>query len=277
MVAGVASFAVDLVWSGHDGADYVDVEYQVDGGVWNQIPNLFGGGTHTIDYGSSGNNGNATINQGGILGNVLSVRVCVDTNTSAEGTTVDNLSVPQAGAMILPVTWGPVDVKHIRSQNHVSWSTYTEINNDRFEVERRSASQQEWVAVGAVDASGDSDMMSSYSFIDDDISADANYYRIKQVDLDGRFDYSPVVHTRSDVEQEVGIFPNPTSDQITIRQNASADSGTPYQIYDVLGNLVDVTFERLTDTSIKADLTLLKTGVYFLQLPNGESRRISKY
>ena len=81
-VAGSASFSVLIVWSGHDNSDYVDVEYQIDGGSWLQIPNAFGGGSHTIDFTTSANSGSGTISQTGITGSTLSIRVCVDTNTS---------------------------------------------------------------------------------------------------------------------------------------------------------------------------------------------------
>ena len=104
-VVGAVSASVAIVWTGHDAADYVDVEYQLDGGSWLQVPNMFGGGIHTIDFPTSGNIGSATINTGNIAGTTtLSVRVCVDTNTSAEKTTIDNVSVPEVGVVLMGST-----------------------------------------------------------------------------------------------------------------------------------------------------------------------------
>ena len=97
---GTVSASVDIVWTGHDALDYVDVEYQVDSGSWLQIPNAFGAGTHTIDFAGSSNTGSATIYQTGLNGGTLSIRVCVDTNTSAENTTIDNVTVPEADVVL---------------------------------------------------------------------------------------------------------------------------------------------------------------------------------
>lgn len=114
--AGTVSFGVGLSWVGFDpdvvantcilfpGAavlDYIRVMYSVNGGVYQMVPNQVGGAVcATIGY--TGNqvgpfNSSTTVNQGGISGNTLKIRVCVGTNANAEVVTIDNVSVPQSG------------------------------------------------------------------------------------------------------------------------------------------------------------------------------------
>lgn len=93
-----ASFSVDLTWLGYDpdagdGADYIDVEYTTDGGAnWVALPNLIGGGTHTIEYaGGTGADGSTTLSISSIVGSTLQIRVCIDHNSAAETTTISNI------------------------------------------------------------------------------------------------------------------------------------------------------------------------------------------
>jgi hypothetical protein len=110
ITAATAGFSVDLTWLGYDpdtgdGADYIDVEFTTDGGSnWETIPNLVGGGTHTIEYISGdGSDGQVTINRFNISGPTLQIRVCIDHNSAAETTTISNVlafgaALPGAGA-----------------------------------------------------------------------------------------------------------------------------------------------------------------------------------
>lgn len=98
ITAATAEFSVDLTWLGYDpdtggGADFIDIEFTTDGGTnWETIPNLVGGGTHTVEYISGGgSDGEVTINRFNISGSTLQFRVCIDHNSSAEVTTISNI------------------------------------------------------------------------------------------------------------------------------------------------------------------------------------------
>lgn len=101
--AGAVSFTLDASISGHDGTDYLDVEYDIDGaGTWTQVANQAGGGTHTMDHPTDNNsNFSEIITVTGLTGNTLQIRVCVDFNSNTESFTIDNVSVPQNGVTVI--------------------------------------------------------------------------------------------------------------------------------------------------------------------------------
>lgn len=277
-VAGAASFSVDLTWLSQDAADYIDVEYQLDGGVWVQIPNQFGGGSHTIDYGNSGNNGSGTISQTGLVGNTLSIRVCPDTNTSSEITTVDNVSVPEAGAVVLPVKWAEFTARSTSKGNQLNWATYTEVNNERFDIEKSVNGTSDFREIGSVEGAGTSTKTSRYEFLDRDQSSATSYYRIKQVDFDGHFEYSEIVVVQNNLKDKLHFTPNPFSSQLLISSNQQeVVEGTSIRMYNNQGQLVlekEITNQNLNDP---IDTDHLGAGMYSIQYSNGEVVRVVKF
>jgi len=259
-VSGTASLAVDLTWDGHDASDYIDVEYSIDGGGWIQIPNQAGGGTHTIDFTTSGNSGNTTVTQGGLNGSTLSIRICADTNTSSEGTQVDNISVPQAGAMVLPVTWGTIGAIEKNKHAIITWSTFSEINNDYFVIERATKNLNVFKPIGMVDGEGYSDTKIDYQFIDETPEAGENLYRIQQVDLDGSFEYSEITSINFTSNQnQINAFPNPFSSTLIL---SLSNISSPIAIVNSTGQV-------FYNSSTNQDQLQINTqnwpaGIYFL-------------
>ncbi|MFT6783764.1 MAG: hypothetical protein ACJA1A_003705, partial [Saprospiraceae bacterium] len=104
-VAGNFSISADMVWTGFDSDDYIDLEYQIDEGVWVQVPNAAGGGDNTIEYvaPAANNDGSMTVIQTGLSGTTyLSIRVCTDFNLygTFENVSIDNVSAPENGIMV---------------------------------------------------------------------------------------------------------------------------------------------------------------------------------
>ena len=265
-IIGSTSFTVDLEWIHHDNADYIDVEYMVDGSVtWIQIPNQFGGQTHTVDFPGTGATGAGTITSPSISGTTLKVRVCADSNTSSSGeaATVDNLNVMGA---VLPVTWNSVEASVSKEGNLIEWSTANETNNDYFEIQKRNEDQVDFVTVGMVEGQGDSYRVVDYSFIDRELTTSGtySYYRVKQVDLDGDFSLSEVVSVRHDLDYTISMFPNPFSNVINFKSESEHDNGYEVTIHDVFGNVV---LQKKIDAITRfnsIDTNDVPPGVYFL-------------
>lgn len=95
IVNAPASFAVDLSWLGYDPlADYIDVEYTLDGSDnWVTLPNLIGGGpNHTVEYAAgTGIDGSTTISNSNLIGSTLQIRICTDHNSAEETTTISKV------------------------------------------------------------------------------------------------------------------------------------------------------------------------------------------
>jgi len=267
-VVGAFSFSTDVVWDGHDAADYADVEYKIDGGTWQQIPNQFGGGIHTIDFGTSGNSGSGTIGQLGLFGSsTLSIRVCARTNTSAEGTTVDNIIVPESGVsvLVLPVTWGKLALQHHDRSNTIHWTTYSEINNDFFQVER-SADGRIWSAVGQTLAAANSGQSSNaYQYTDDTPLSGTSYYRIKQVDMDGKYAYSSTLTSRREVNSKELVFPNPFVGSLTVKMDDySRPASHLVTIYDAMGQVIVQQPASENSSEVTIDTETLPVGIYYV-------------
>ena len=114
----------------------------------------------------------------------------------------------------------------------LEWATASELNNDRFEIER-SLDGEEFELIGVVNGNGTTDVEQEYSFIDEAPGQGLNYYRLKQIDFDGAFEYSDIAfvdYSDSDIQFKAVAYPNPTAeDQIFIRLS-SGDELAPVEI-----------------------------------------------
>lgn len=110
----------------------------------------------------------------------------------------------------LPITLSSFNAKIVEEDVELSWITATEINSDSFEVER-SSDGQKFSRIGSVAAAGNSNIPRKYHHTDAHPHFNKNYYRLKLLDFDGAFEYSPVIvaifKDKSDLA--FGVYPNP--------------------------------------------------------------------
>jgi len=120
---------------------------------------------------------------------------------------------------ILPVEWSEFEVVFSESSKVVSinWETLKEWNNSHFEVQRSYLGIDDWKIIGEVKGMGWTDAVTEYAFEDKNlpISGGMVYYRVKQVDFDGKSEYSSVVSVNlPKLHFTQGVwraFPNPTN------------------------------------------------------------------
>jgi hypothetical protein len=116
------------------------------------------------------------------------------------------------------------------------WQTLSERDHDRFEVER-SADGTNWTTIGTIRSltGGQSDLERSYQFEDASPLAGANFYRLRQIDLDGRIAYSPVVRVFFGLKNAVSVWPNPlVGEQINL-QISDLQGDVVVRIFDAQG------------------------------------------
>lgn len=136
---------------------------------------------------------------------------------SAAGTGGDNGSVGFSSTLsesLLPVELMAFTVKNYQSDALLSWTTASEINNAFFEVEH-SQDGIKFTSVEKLAGAGNSNEYQDYEYLHRNMPVGENFYRLKQVDLDGQFSYSKTVSLRRDL-QEIAIFPNPVNDYLTV-------------------------------------------------------------
>jgi len=161
----------------------------------------------------------------------------------------------------------------------LNWITATETNNRGFEVERSQKSKvksQKWETLAFVDGHGTTTNSHAYSFIDKNIAAGSYLYRLKQIDFDGTYEYSPEVEVEISSLSEFALhqnYPNPFNPTTKIKWRTPVSSWQTLKIYDVLGNelttLVDE-YKPAGNYEVEFEAGHLPSGVYFYQLQAGE-------
>ncbi|MBL0127686.1 MAG: T9SS type A sorting domain-containing protein [Flavobacteriales bacterium] len=139
------------------------------------------------------------------------------------------------------------------------WITSNETNSDHFVVER-SHDGTTYLPIGTVEAMGNSAHATTYSLLDRTPFSGMNYYRLRQVDLDGSFTYSKVrTAFITALEGEVRIVPNPGSGLVVV-MHPSAEPGSMLVLFDATGR----TLQRITLENERTgfDASALPSGVY---------------
>jgi hypothetical protein len=178
----------------------------------------------------------------------------------------------------LPVELSSFNVLQIGSSVLLKWRTETEINNFGFDVERASylnGSIFQWRKIGFVEGSGNSNSPQKYSFIDNPQAGSKYYYRLKQIDSDGQFEYSDVICIEINMPNEYAIYqnyPNPFNPSTTIKYNLPVDADVQLRIYDVLGREVQIVvneFQKAGTYNIPFKAEGLSSGIYFCRMNSG--------
>ncbi|MEO1653752.1 MAG: LamG-like jellyroll fold domain-containing protein, partial [Bacteroidota bacterium] len=107
-----------------------------------------------------------------------------------------------------------IGVRENDDEVRLIWETASELNNKGFEIEK-SLDARNFSSIGYVDGAGTSSGLRTYDFLDNDARSSV-YYRLKQVDFDGEFTYSPIVFVEGTVQDFFNIYPNPVQDFIEL-------------------------------------------------------------
>ncbi len=152
----------------------------------------------------------------------------------------------------------------------LTWETVWERGNDYFEVQK-SIDGKNFFAIGKVEGKGTSQSKNTYQFTDNEPFKGLNYYRLKQVDLDEKVNYSKIISLYFDGEEELlNIFPNPSNDlDVSILLSAKAGNLLHIKVIDAMGRSI-LTESRVytgEKISLKSDKQITK-GIYFVSLQN---------
>ena len=105
---------------------------------------------------------------------------------------MDDISIFESPPVSLPIELLYFNGSEQRSENILNWSTATEYNNDRFTIEK-SKDGIDWESVAIVPGAGNSSNQRFYTASDYRVDKIINYYRLKQTDYDGKFEYSDII------------------------------------------------------------------------------------
>ncbi len=159
------------------------------------------------------------------------------------------------------------------SNNNISlnWSTATETNNKGFEIER-SLNNGEFTSIAFVDGFGTTAQTQNYSYTDRGLGNGNYTYRLKQIDFNGRFEYSPAIQVDLNVPAVFSLdqnYPNPFNPTTNINFSLAVDSRVTLKVFDVLGqevaNLVNSDLTAGFHT-VTFNASNINSGVYFYQI-----------
>ncbi len=155
----------------------------------------------------------------------------------------------------------------------LDWATTNETNNRYFSVER-SPDGTGFDSIGTVPGAGTTNLQQNYSFTDAAPLSGMNYYRLKQVDVDGHSTYSPIVGVKVQASLAFSVVPNPVHDMLTINMGAVLQEKGVFRVIGMDGRIV-LTANATTDNVQQLVVSGLVPGVYILQyLTTGNSSTI---
>lgn len=165
------------------------------------------------------------------------------------------------------------------------WQTASEVNNAKFEIER-SNNNTDWTNIGNVKGNGTTNLTSRYRFVDNSLSVAKQepslYYRLKQIDFDGAYEYSKTILIQDNKDLEEGIIsPNPFSNNLSIELNSLNAGLGKLKIVDAMGKEYYHSIETITEglNQININTNSFVKGLYIVQLQiNGQlvSRKVLK-
>lgn len=178
----------------------------------------------------------------------------------------------------LPVTLLDFTARQATDVIVLNWSTATEINNDYFEIEK-SYNGKSYGVIGKLKGAVNSDDTKHYTFSDRELKKGRVFYRLKQIDLDGTYSYSPIVSLSvvgtEFADLDVRVYPNPATNTLYVVHNGPAHDFVSVSILDATGKLIlrNDSVPPTESGEVQLDMSGMKAGYYIIQtVAGGKSR-----
>jgi hypothetical protein len=225
-----------------------------------------------------------------IIASLGTENVSIDDNTDAAAYFSNYTNAPQGSATdwivtnndletATPVELSTFNAKLNGSNIELLWQTKTEVNNYGFEIERASSltsSIQGWEKIGFVAGSGNSNSPKDYSFTDNNPYGGNKFiYRLKQIDNDGKFEYSDEVEVEI-VPNEFALYqnyPNPFNPATNIQFSLPKATRINLSVYNLLGEKIATLLNEDKEAgfyNVQFDASSFSSGVYIYRLTTGD-------
>ncbi len=157
----------------------------------------------------------------------------------------------------------------------LKWNSSSEINNSGFEIQR-SNNNVNFSKIGYIQGHGSTTKSYEYTFVDNSAFGH-QYYRLKQVDFNGSYNYSKVVEVT--IDKPLGFtlnqnYPNPFNPSTIISYSIPEKSFVTIKVYDVIGNEVATLINNQMEAgehSVKFNGSNLSSGIYYYQIKDGNN------
>jgi len=162
---------------------------------------------------------------------------------------------------------------------YLQWTTATELNASHFIVER-SLDGVTFEPLTTINCRGGEELMSTYSAIDTKPYYGTNFYRLKMVDRDDSFEYSPIEVAKFEVIPVVSLYPNPVSEFLNLEVGGESDGEGTIEVFDRNGKLIyrgDVSFEGSNFQASSAELNVVSPGTYVIRIVIDHQEQVLKF
>ena len=181
--------------------------------------------------------------------------------------------VALSNASPLPVNLTGFSATTIDEKVKLDWETASETNNAYFEIER-SVDVKSFAKIGQVAGQINSSELIQYSFIDEQPQSGINYYRLRQVDLDGKFEYSKIRSAIVEKGISVNISPNPTDDYIVLR---GLPENSSFEIVDLNGSNKYQKLVKDNAAEHRVNVSQYGSGLYIVRIISGDKVEVRKF
>ncbi len=203
-------------------------------------------------------------------GNTLQFRLCAESESNSDNLTFTSIT---STGTVLPIELTEF-VGHQTKDGKATllWKTETEVNNDRFEIQK-SPNGNDFIVIGEIQGKGNTLTQQEYSFVDHNPKRGINYYRLKQIDFDGQFEYSHIIslNNRYEKEQIGEFYPNPSeSGTVNLDYYTTTNEDLKMSIFEISGKLVLTKEIQVSEESnnLNIDFTTLGAGMYLVRFGN---------
>lgn len=206
--------------------------------------------------------------EGGADNSILNIdELIISTTGNADYLALDAF---KWGDEVLPIELITFNGRTEDTNVKLTWQTASELNNEKFEIEEGQDGRA-FQKIGEVAGKGTTLEQQDYSFEVKNPRNGISYYRLKQIDFDGEFEYSKVISVNFKGEnRDVGAFyPNPSkSGLVNLDYTSQTDDEIVVSVFDVTGKLVVNQVQQISngDNNLSFDFSELNTGIYIVKI-----------
>jgi hypothetical protein len=202
----------------------------------------------------------------------------VSNTTTAGNITITGVSTfslftfSSATGVVVPVKVSSFSARKQQTNVQLNWTTEQEINSQSFTIER-SVDGIKWISLASIAAAGNSQVKRNYQAIDYHPAKGINYYRLKEVDMDGRFTVSETRSVYFDNDVQLVLAPNPVTNKVTIYIPGNTSS-VSIKIFNTQGQLMKTVFSN--EETIPVNITGFARGVYSVKVIGKNMEEVRK-
>jgi hypothetical protein len=173
---------------------------------------------------------------------------------------------------VAPVTLTSFTARNKGNGISLDWSTAQELNNNYFQIERSADGNTGWSVVATINGAGNSQVVNNYNAFDASPLSGINYYRLKQVDNDGKAVYSKTVTIKIGLQKTaVSVIANPFYNTLSVNFISPTSEMVTARLVDVTGKQIAVDKWNVYNGTSRKDfnnLGGLQHGMYILSIIN---------